>query len=73
MADRAPTQVCLPDPHFRNPSGALLSLSAARVLAMAVKHNTLVVEDDPYGDLYFATPRHCSCWRAERRCLAAVN
>jgi DNA-binding transcriptional MocR family regulator len=23
------------------------------VLEMAVKHNTLIVEDDPYGDLYF--------------------
>jgi len=41
-------------PTFGNPSGALLSLERRkRVLAMAVKHNTLIVEDDPYGDLYF--------------------
>ena len=41
-------------PTFGNPSGALLSLERRQqVLAMAVKHNTLVVEDDPYGDLYF--------------------
>ncbi|MCE1191113.1 MAG: PLP-dependent aminotransferase family protein [Acidovorax sp.] len=41
-------------PTFGNPSGAMLSLERRKaVLAMAVKHNTLIVEDDPYGDLYF--------------------
>jgi DNA-binding transcriptional MocR family regulator len=41
-------------PTFGNPSGALLSLERRKkVLALAVKHNTLIVEDDPYGDLYF--------------------
>ncbi|MBC7445519.1 MAG: PLP-dependent aminotransferase family protein, partial [Polaromonas sp.] len=41
-------------PTFGNPSGALLGLERRRqVLEMAVKHQTLVVEDDPYGDLYF--------------------
>ncbi|AOW13075.1 aspartate aminotransferase [Hydrogenophaga crassostreae] len=41
-------------PTFGNPSGALLNEERRRaVLAMAVKHQTLVVEDDPYGDLYF--------------------
>ncbi len=41
-------------PTFGNPSGALLSLERRkRVLALAVKYNTLIVEDDPYGDLYF--------------------
>jgi 2-aminoadipate transaminase len=41
-------------PTFGNPSGALLSAERRRaVLEMAVRHNTLVVEDDPYGDLYF--------------------
>ncbi|WP_327081235.1 aminotransferase-like domain-containing protein [Polaromonas sp. CG_9.5] len=41
-------------PTFGNPSGALLSLERRRqVLEMAVKHQTLIVEDDPYGDLYF--------------------
>jgi DNA-binding transcriptional MocR family regulator len=34
----------------------MLSLERRKaVLAMAVKHDTLVVEDDPYGDLYFGT------------------
>jgi DNA-binding transcriptional MocR family regulator len=41
-------------PTFGNPSGALLSLARRRaVLEMAVRHQVLVVEDDPYGDLYF--------------------
>ena len=32
----------------------MLSLERRKaVLEMAVKHNTLIVEDDPYGDLYF--------------------
>ncbi|MBS0429105.1 MAG: PLP-dependent aminotransferase family protein [Proteobacteria bacterium] len=41
-------------PTFGNPSGAMLSLERRKkVLEMAVKHNTVIVEDDPYGDLYF--------------------
>lgn len=41
-------------PTFGNPSGALLNAERRRaVLEMAVRHNTLIVEDDPYGDLYF--------------------
>jgi DNA-binding transcriptional MocR family regulator len=44
-------------PTFGNPSGALLSLERRKkVLEMAVKYNTLMVEDDPYGDLYFNEP-----------------
>ncbi|HMS26178.1 MAG TPA: PLP-dependent aminotransferase family protein, partial [Burkholderiaceae bacterium] len=43
-------------PTFGNPSGALLSLERRKkVLEMAVKYNTLIVGDDPYGDLYFGT------------------
>ncbi len=41
-------------PTFGNPSGATLSLERRKkVLALAVKYQTPVVEDDPYGDLYF--------------------
>ena len=41
-------------PTFGNPSGALLSLARRKkVLELAVKYQTLIVEDDPYGDLYF--------------------
>ena len=41
-------------PTFGNPSGGLLDLARrTAVLQMAVKYQTLIVEDDPYGDLYF--------------------
>ena len=41
-------------PTFGNPSGATLSLERRKkVLELAVKYNTVIVEDDPYGDLYF--------------------
>lgn len=41
-------------PTFGNPSGAMLGLQRRKkVLELAVKYNTLIVEDDPYGDLYF--------------------
>ncbi len=53
IAEHQPKLVYL-IPTFGNPSGALLSLERRKkVLELAVKYNTLVVEDDPYGDLYF--------------------
>lgn len=44
-------------PTYGNPSGALLSLERRqRILELAARTQTLVVEDDPYGDLYFDQP-----------------
>jgi len=44
-------------PTFGNPSGATLSLARRkRVLEIAARTKTLVVEDDPYGELYFDQP-----------------
>lgn len=41
-------------PTFSNPSGALLSQERReRLVALAVQHGFLVVEDDPYGELRF--------------------
>ncbi len=41
-------------PTFGNPSGATLSLERRkRILELAVRTQTLMVEDDPYGELYF--------------------
>ena len=41
-------------PTFGNPSGALLSKERRlKILQLAVQYQTIVVEDDPYGDLYF--------------------
>jgi 2-aminoadipate transaminase len=53
MAEHKPKFVYL-IPTFGNPSGALLNLARRqKILELAVKYQTLVVEDDPYGDLYF--------------------
>jgi len=41
-------------PNFQNPAGILLSLEKrARLLDWAERRNVLIIEDDPYGDLYF--------------------
>lgn len=41
-------------PNFQNPTGALLSLAKRRqVLDWAERRNVLLLEDDPYGSLYF--------------------
>jgi DNA-binding transcriptional MocR family regulator len=41
-------------PTFGNPSGAMLNLERRlQVLKLAVQYQTVVVEDDPYGDVYF--------------------
>ena len=41
-------------PTFGNPSGATLSLARRkRILQIAVRTQTFIVEDDPYGELYF--------------------
>jgi 2-aminoadipate transaminase len=41
-------------PNFQNPTGRLLSLEHRRaLLAWAARHDTLIVEDDPYGALSF--------------------
>ena len=41
-------------PTFGNPPGATQNLERrTAVLEMAVRHQTVIVEDDPYGDLYF--------------------
>ena len=44
-------------PSFGNPSGAMLSLERRkRILEIAVRTKTLIVEDDPYCELFFDTP-----------------
>ena len=44
-------------PTFGNPSGATLSLQRRKqILEIAVRTQTLVVEDDPYGELFFDQP-----------------
>ena len=44
-------------PTFGNPSGATLSLERRkRILEIAARTQTLIVEDDPYCELFFDTP-----------------
>jgi 2-aminoadipate transaminase len=53
-------------PTFGNPSGAMLSLERRlKVLELAVRHQVLVVEDDPYGDLVL--------WRGTTAQLAGLE
>jgi 2-aminoadipate transaminase len=41
-------------PNFQNPTGRLMSLDKRRrLLEWAARHDRLIVEDDPYGALYF--------------------
>ncbi|MDP1568574.1 MAG: PLP-dependent aminotransferase family protein [Vicinamibacterales bacterium] len=41
-------------PNFQNPSGLLMSLARRRaLLAVAARHDLIILEDDPYGSLYF--------------------
>ena len=41
-------------PNFQNPAGILLNLEKrARLLEWAERRNLLIIEDDPYGELYF--------------------
>jgi 2-aminoadipate transaminase len=41
-------------PNFQNPTGLLISLEKRRqLLDLAARHDILIVEDDPYGSLYF--------------------
>jgi 2-aminoadipate transaminase len=42
-------------PNFQNPTGLLIGLAKRqRLLEVAAKHDLLIVEDDPYGELYFS-------------------
>jgi 2-aminoadipate transaminase len=44
-------------PTFGNPSGAMLTLARRKkILQLAIDHQVLLVEDDPYGELYFDQP-----------------
>lgn len=41
-------------PNFQNPTGMLISPEKRRgLLEAAARHDLLIIEDDPYGDLYF--------------------
>ncbi|MCL2891918.1 PLP-dependent aminotransferase family protein [Brenneria tiliae] len=46
-------------PNFGNPSGVTLSDERRRqLIALAQRHNFVIIEDDPYGELRFTEERH---------------
>ncbi len=46
-------------PNFQNPTGLLMSAARRRALLDAAeRHDLLIVEDDPYGTLYFEDTTH---------------
>ena len=52
-----PVRVLYTIPNFQNPSGWTLSEAGRReLLACAAELDLLVVEDDPYGEVYFGPP-----------------
>jgi 2-aminoadipate transaminase len=61
-------------PTFSNPSGTLLSAARRNALvALAIEHGFLIVEDDPYGELYFGEPPPASLYSIGRGCAGAAN
>jgi 2-aminoadipate transaminase len=54
LAGGRPVKLLYLIPNFQNPTGTLLSRDKrARLIAWAEYHDVLIVEDDPYGSLYF--------------------
>ena len=54
-------------PNFQNPTGLLLSLEKRqRLLEWAERRDVLIVEDDPYGALYFDDVAHAADTRPMR-------
>lgn len=57
-------------PNFGNPSGLTLSSERREQLVrLAVKHNFLIVEDDPYGELRFTEQRNATLYEVSQRIL----
>jgi 2-aminoadipate transaminase len=56
-ASGRPVRILYTIPNFQNPSGWTLSEAGRReLLACAAELDLLVVEDDPYGEVYFGPP-----------------
>lgn len=51
-------------PNFGNPSGVTLSADRRRQLVgLAARHDFMIVEDDPYGELRFTEERHATIYQ----------
>ncbi|AIQ54218.1 MocR-like pyridoxine biosynthesis transcription factor PdxR [Paenibacillus sp. FSL R7-0331] len=57
LCDRHPPKVIYTNPAFQNPSGVTMSMTRRqRLLELARSYRCLIVEDDPFSDLYFRKP-----------------
>ena len=53
-AEGRPPKFVYVTPNFQNPAGILMSAARRReLLAAAARHDVLILEDDPYGSIYF--------------------
>ncbi len=54
-------------PSFQNPSGRVLTPAEREaLLALAVRFRLAIIEDDPYGELYYGAPPPPSLWSLDR-------
>ncbi|SET65101.1 PLP-dependent aminotransferase family protein [Paenibacillus sp. NFR01] len=57
LCDRRPPKLIYTNPSFQNPSGVTMSMrKRQRLLELARSYRCLIVEDDPFSDLYFHKP-----------------
>ncbi|WNS43791.1 PLP-dependent aminotransferase family protein [Paenibacillus sp. MMS20-IR301] len=57
MCDLRPPKLIYTNPTFQNPSGVTMSMTRRqRLLELARSYRCLIVEDDPFSDLYFHQP-----------------
>lgn len=57
LCDRRPPKLIYTNPTFQNPSGVTMSITRRqRLLELARSYRCLIVEDDPFSDLYFRNP-----------------
>ncbi len=55
LKDNPDTKLIYLIPNFQNPTGKTTTLARRKILyALAQKYNTMILEDNPYGDLRFA-------------------
>ncbi len=55
LKDNPDTKLIYVIPNFQNPTGKTTPLARRKILyALAQKYNTMILEDNPYGDLRFA-------------------
>lgn len=57
LCDQRPPKLIYTNPTFQNPSGVTMSMPRRqRLLELARSYRCLIVEDDPFSDLYFGPP-----------------